>query len=310
MKTSNINKHYTCPSSVIGITATRSKYKKKNLALVSLAADASLEQLIPQADEWSFKKMMRTALATTAAVRDLHRQGKVHPNLQPRNLLVYQNRLELVDDQDCFAHKQDAFYGRWPYIAPEHQVTPSANIYSLGIMLWQLSSGIVFPHWVTTSPDLFRIRPLKHMDEGYQQLWKKCLSREPASRPTADDVCEALVQTMMSHMALGHECTNDMLKSEALAHAAEVRQHQMNIARYLAHVNPCVAKQALADMTERASLSKRMMFQMAVSIERRWQKSPKKERKRRVLEDDDCAMTSCNSVYGTDLPDFVQIGYV
>ncbi|KAI8874577.1 kinase-like protein, partial [Backusella circina FSU 941] len=193
--------------------------------LVSIAADASLEQLIPQADEWSLKKMMRIALTTAAAVRDLHKQGKVHPNLQPRNILAYQHqRLELVDHQNCFAHKnQDTFYGRWPYIAPEHDVTQSGNIYSLGIILWQLSSGIVFPHWVTTSPDLFRIRPLKHMDEDYQALYKRCLSRQPNERPTADDVCEALVQMMISHMALGHDTT----KSEA--HAAEVRENQMRI---------------------------------------------------------------------------------
>ena len=94
------------------------------------------------------------------AVAHAHRQGVLHRDLKPGNVLVTQyGRPMLVDFNLADFSREDAkgsgvFGGTLPYMSPEHldafnsehaadasQVTQQSDIYSLGVMLYELLTG-------------------------------------------------------------------------------------------------------------------------------------------------------------------------
>ncbi|CEG84596.1 hypothetical protein RMATCC62417_18372 [Rhizopus microsporus] len=243
-----------CLKHAVGITAIPSKYKKDYLiGLVSIAADASLEQLIPQVDQWSFHKIYRTAFMTASAVRDLHKIDKVHPNLQPKNILIKGTQFSLVDTQPL----DKTLYGRYPYFAPEMRVDQASNVYALGIILWQLVSGVIFPTSVAVCPEVYKMEPLKTVDASYQTIFTQCLAKDPCLRPTAQQVCDSLITLLLQHTSISRQLWE---------HGEEVRQRQARIVKYLLHCHQNVAVPAMNDLMQGASLKKRMMLRITASV--------------------------------------------
>ncbi|KAI8066104.1 kinase-like domain-containing protein, partial [Thamnidium elegans] len=280
---------------VVGITAIKSKNHYK-LAFVSYAIEHSLEQLIPQVDQWTFQKICRLSLLLASAVRDL--KDGVHPNLQPKNILIsniYEEhaiKLKLVDGQEDWPHiPLSPRYGRWPYISPEicyqytNLLTQQSNIYSLGIILWQLASGVIFPTHVPVCSNLYKITPLKHIHPAYQELIGTCLQKDPNSRPSADTICDTLTHILIVDMST-------KFYSHSLR-VNEIRDRQLIIAKYLAHNNQ--PKRALQELMEGASLSKRMIMQVTLSLGHHYQEN---------------TFNNQSIYYNHDLPDLVQLGYV
>ncbi|GAN01344.1 hypothetical protein MAM1_0006d00777 [Mucor ambiguus] len=342
------NKLQTCPNQVVGITATRSKQNHRRLAFVSIAADATLEYLIPQVNQWTFQKTYRTALMIASSVRDFHQQGRIHPNLQPRNIMMFQpNSMTLIDDWPCIP--LSSRYGRYPYIAPEichdhAHIDQQCNMFSLGVILWQLGTGVLFPSSTSVSPSVYAMDPIEHMDPAYNTLVMQCLSTRP-TRPTADQVCEALVRILMSEMAC---------PSPLQPHATRVRERQLALVKYLACFVP-ESNPDLQHLMQGSSITKRMMLQVAVSLERHhlyWhpsaaaacqKKQQQQQRARRLSQSSNdeqdnicqdehgCYVlqkkkhkyqkrsyrvlnqkndASCLNIYGADLPDLMQMGFV
>lgn len=292
----------TIPEDVIGITAIKHKHYYK-LAFVSYAVEHSLEQLIPQVDQWTFQKICRLSLLLVSSVRDL--KGGVHPNLQPKNILIsniydeHAIKLHLVDRQEDWPHiPLSPRYGRWPYISPEicyeytNTLNQQSNIYSLGIILWQLASGVIFPTNVTVCSKVYQITRLKHTHSGYQELIRTCLSKNPNKRPSADTICETLTRILMDDMST-------KFYSHTLR-VNEIRDRQLLIARYLAYYEP---KRALQELMEGASLSKRVVMQVTLSLghhHHHHENTPS------------TTIISKNQTiyYNHDLPDLIQLGYV
>ncbi|KAI8365411.1 kinase-like domain-containing protein, partial [Choanephora cucurbitarum] len=227
-----------------------------SFALVYLAAEFSLEQCIPQVDQWSFQKIYRTALSIASGIRD---SDKVHPNLQPKNILLFprQQQWSFVDDWSI-ATNISPFYGRYPYLPPEGTLTKASNIYSLGVILWQLASGLVFPQFSPVSPAVYHMLPVTStIHPAYQELVVGCLSKYPQQRPSADYVCNILLNLLMSEMSCPVYSKQ--------AHVQSVRDRQWSAAQYLASCSSSVDIQALLIG---ASITKRMVIQMAISFRR------------------------------------------
>lgn len=83
--------------------------------------------------------------------------------------------------------------GRVPYIAPEVRkgiYTEKSDVYSLGIIMWQLISGVIFPtpEIVATAPDLYRFEWVPGVSRWYQEVTMACLEPLPENRPTAEEI--------------------------------------------------------------------------------------------------------------------------
>ena len=294
------------PNRVIGITAIPlNKHHRYKLALVSEAVEFSLEQLIPQVDQWTFQKTCRLAMSLASAVRDM---SDVHPNLQPRNVLVHPDlTLAIVDGLDDWPTiPLSTRYGRYPYIAPEiaygyaTTISKQANVYALGIMLWQLGSGVLFPNSAQVSPQVYQLNSLEHFDHDYHKLVQQCLAKDPLHRPTAESICNSLVPILMSSK-----------KNHAL-HTNEIRDRQIIIAKYLVR---CDAKHDLQALLQGASLSKRIMMQVTMTLD--WHAVEKEatvklchNNNKRKHAPHDHVMTKKDVYRGVDLPELMQLGYV
>ena len=100
--------------------------------------------------------------------------------------------------------KSDEICGIIPYMAPEvlrgMQYTKSADIYSFGIVMWEMTSGV--PAFNNTAHDhnlslkICRgLRPdiIEGTEPEYSELMKKCWNPNPDERPTAEELVEHFI---------------------------------------------------------------------------------------------------------------------
>ncbi|GBB94862.1 hypothetical protein RclHR1_02430003 [Rhizophagus clarus] len=132
----------------------------------------------------------------------IHKSDLVHGDLHDGNILF--NGDPLISDFGlCKPVNQpnvkEETYGVMPYMAPEvlrgKPYTTAADIYSFGIIMWEMTSGVQafhnIPHDLDLSLDICEgTRP--EIIEGtmpeYVELMKRCWDNDPKKRPTANEL--------------------------------------------------------------------------------------------------------------------------
>ncbi|KAF9136993.1 hypothetical protein BG015_002918 [Linnemannia schmuckeri] len=105
---------------------------------------------------------------------------------------------------------KDPLIGVMAYIAPERFRNPRAfdarcDIYSLGVLLWELTSGHgAFARVAQDVPLAVSIlngkreQPVEGTPQGYQELYERCWETDPTKRPTLDEVLATLTKVRES----------------------------------------------------------------------------------------------------------------
>ena len=154
----------------------------------------------------------RVAEALAAA----HAAGVVHRDVKPSNIFLLGGQaaqVKLIDfgvarvpepSRDATAH--GAVLGTIAYMAPEQargarEVTPAADIFSLGCVLFEMVTGkrafagddvmaVLAKVLVTDLPHARELNP--HVPRALDKLIALMLSKEPQQRPTAEEVARTL----------------------------------------------------------------------------------------------------------------------
>ncbi|RIB28500.1 kinase-like domain-containing protein [Gigaspora rosea] len=169
--------------------------------------------------EWGFK--IQFAIQLVEAVKWLHTHNIVHGHLHPNNILIHGEILKLADFglsqrviETSMSPTSSEIFGIIPYIDPQcFRIEPNKNgnfrryreneneksdIYSVGVILWEISSGRQPFENEDPARLLARIRnglreePTANTPHAYVTIYKRCWQSMQYDRPSIEDLAKAL----------------------------------------------------------------------------------------------------------------------
>ncbi|RIB25823.1 kinase-like domain-containing protein [Gigaspora rosea] len=136
----------------------------------------------------------------------LHNNNIIHRNLHPKNILVHDNKIMISDfclsklmtsdssSSNSIIEGMPSFIDPQCFKDPTYKRTTKSDIYSYGVVLWEISSG----H--KPFPNLRRIqiavqintgkreKPIDGTPQKYVELYTKCWDDDPAKRPEMEEI--------------------------------------------------------------------------------------------------------------------------
>jgi outer membrane protein assembly factor BamB len=152
-------------------------------------------------------ELRRLTAGLAEALRDIHRAGVIHRDLKPSNVLLSDSGPKVIDFGISRPYDSDLrtetgkLIGSPPYMAPEQfqrprEVGPAADVFALGGVLVHAATGrgpfdsdspyIVAYQVVHDEADLTGV------PADLAPLIGQCLAKDPAGRPTPDEIMKAL----------------------------------------------------------------------------------------------------------------------
>jgi len=175
-----------------------------------------LKSLIRQRGRVSVKNAINLMTQACAGIGYAHRAGLVHCDVKPHNFLVTPDRRLKVTDfgiaraLSSIRHDEysDVVWGSPQYFAPEQATggapSPASDVYSLGIILYELLSGTL-PFVDPTPEELARLHlseipvPLSEyvpdIPLALEEIVAKVLSKEPSRRYRTADQFGRVLET-------------------------------------------------------------------------------------------------------------------
>ncbi|MET8772378.1 serine/threonine-protein kinase [Streptomyces sp. NPDC004658] len=160
------------------------------------------------------EQLRRLMAGLAEALRDIHRVGVVHRDLKPSNVLLAEDGPKVIDfgisrPKDSELRTETGkLIGTPPFMAPEQfrrprEVGPAADIFALGSVMVHAATGrgpfdsdspyVVAYQVVHDEPDLTGV------PDGIAPLVLRCLAKEPADRPTPDELMRELRSVAASY---------------------------------------------------------------------------------------------------------------
>ena len=174
-----------------------------------------LKTLIQQRGRFTPEEALPLIIQACAGIGYAHRAGLVHCDVKPQNMLVTPDqRLKVADFGIARAlasirpgEQSDVVWGSPQYFSPEQASgvapSPSSDVYSLGVVLYEMLTGAL-PFNATTATELARLHldvlppllteTLPDVSPALEKILLKVLSKEPSARyRTADQLGRVLL---------------------------------------------------------------------------------------------------------------------
>lgn len=172
---------------------------------MDLIEGGNLRDLIQSPARLSVSRAVELMRDIAGAIDHAHRRGVIHRDLKPENILMKDGQSPMITDfglaklvdSDTALTQDDTAMGTMTYMAPEQfrdaaTVTVSADIYSMGAMLYELLAGdvpIAYKGDITSFSDKvenFDPPPPQRSDRSIskdiQNVCLKCLAKKPEQR--------------------------------------------------------------------------------------------------------------------------------
>ncbi len=105
----------------------------------------------------SVKHSAQLGLSLSEALAELHRRGLVHRDIKPSNIIFVKSRPKLADIGLVAKAGEKARLGTEGYIPPEGPGAPQADLYSLGKVLYEATTGTDRLDYPALPPDFDRM---------------------------------------------------------------------------------------------------------------------------------------------------------
>ncbi len=165
-------------------------------------------------------RLLQLFIELLEGIHACHQKGIIHRDLKPANVLINRSgQLKIVDFGVAKTARKvtrtGVTLGTPHYMAPEQclgkaDITAAADIYSIGIMFWEMLAGKVPFDIDSGATDPALSIALKHLNEPvpidrinedprtapFSDLLHKMLAKKPEDRPTVPDIIETLKKRM------------------------------------------------------------------------------------------------------------------
>ena len=214
-----------------------------------LLGGGDVEELIEDAEgPLNLSRALQISIDTLRGLQFAHEKGIIHRDIKPANVWMTDDGTAKVGDYGLAIAtdrsrltQEKMMVGTVSYMPPEQatggEITPKADLYSLGAMLYEMVTGrppfvgdddiaIIGQH-INTPP----VSPGWHnqsLPQTLDSLIMRLLSKNPAERPdSADDVVATLeaIDTGSEQVAGGHDGT-DSASLESMAGGVFVGRHK------------------------------------------------------------------------------------
>jgi serine/threonine protein kinase len=186
---------------------TKDPETKEFMMVLQFANQGNLRSVLSQNFNNIFWKDKITYLLwLTYGLKSLHELGYFHKDFHSGNVLQSDNFSYIADfglSGPSNKQKSDKICGVLPYIAPEvlnnEPYTLSSDIYSVGVIMAELSSGK--PPFRNKDHDIQLVLKIcdglrpefgKGTPEIFKKLAYKCMNAEPIQRPTANELYDII----------------------------------------------------------------------------------------------------------------------
>lgn len=194
--------------------------------VMELVPGEDLKALIRRAAPLPVAQALTIAREICEGVGLAHRAGIVHCDLKPQNILLTEaGQVKVVDFGIARALQQDeadsepveVVWGSPHYLSPEQAMgrrpTPASDVYSIGVMLYEMLTGVppfhdpdpsvlAMKHCREEPPPLTSLNP--RVPSGLDWLVRKLLTKEPTHRYRNAD---QLAMALDSYLRLGQDST-------------------------------------------------------------------------------------------------------
>ncbi|GBC12314.2 kinase-like domain-containing protein [Rhizophagus irregularis DAOM 181602=DAOM 197198] len=187
-----------------------------NFYLVMFKGIIDLRKYIQQNhNQLTWKEKVQIAVDITSAIDYIHKENAVHRDLHSGNILFSKsNQRWFISDLGFCGpadKPQNSIYGNLPYIAPVvisgKQTTKASDIYSIAMLMWEISSGqppfINYEHDYDLAMNIINgIRPriVSGTPLEYESLMKQCWDADPLKRPDAYTLCKKLYEINLYYL--------------------------------------------------------------------------------------------------------------
>lgn len=176
-------------------------------------------------DKLDWTKKLRLARDVASGINFIHLENICHHDLHSRNVLIDDKGKALITDFGLsrYLNKElsnNGVRGVVPYISPERlknaPFDKSSDIYSLGVIMWELTSGyppfdrdgenymLAFHITTGTREKVIPGTPLE-----YSELYQKCWDGEPSNRPPLSFILDTLDNLLANRTNGGGGSVND-----------------------------------------------------------------------------------------------------
>ncbi|PKY59240.1 kinase-like protein, partial [Rhizophagus irregularis] len=157
--------------------------------------------------ELTWNDKIKLAYQITEGIKFLQGEKILHRDLHSGNIVVHQGEAKIIDlgiakSTETQTNIHSGIFGVIAYIDPKqlddlfYEYNDKSDIYSLGVLMWELSSGRPPFSGKNIKEDLLRIHliggrreePVPYTPNEYLKLYQSCWDPEPNKRPSIGQV--------------------------------------------------------------------------------------------------------------------------